>query len=108
MARKPTLAEVQMKMDFFDYLESLETRATEDIAGVWYNRLGAAKHAAGTLSQWDMFSRPWAHVARYASEELTLWFAMNGRMTFTEYREQIRQNNREEYQNWLDYRADAA
>lgn len=103
MARLPRASEVLLKMEFFDYLESLETRATEDISGVWYSRLGAAKHAAGELSQWDMFRRPWAHVARYASEELILWFAHNGRLSFTEYREQIRQNNREEYQNYLDY-----
>ena len=87
MARKPTAAEQVTKFAYLDYLESLETRATEDICGVWYNTLGAAKHASGELSQWDMFSRPWHHVARYASEELTAWFAVNGRMTFTEFRQ---------------------
>jgi hypothetical protein len=97
MARKPRASEVETKMAFLDYLESLETRATDDICGVWYNRLGASKHAAGELSQWDMFSRPWCHVARYASEELVEWFARNGRMTFTEWRESEREYMREEF-----------
>lgn len=105
MARKERASEIALKMEFFDYLESLETRATEDICGVWYNALGASKHASGELSQWDMFRRPWSHVARYASEELAAWFAMNGRMTFTEYREQTRENIREQ---WLDYLANVA
>lgn len=91
MARKPTAAEQQLTFDYLDYLEALESRATEDICGVWYNARGAARHAEGYLSQWDMFRRPWHHVARYASEELTEWFRMNGRMTFTDYRSQMRQ-----------------
>ena len=105
MSRKPTAAEAQLTRDYFDYLESLESRATEDISGVWFNRLGAAKRADGQLSQWDMFRRPWGHVARYASEELTEWFTLNGRLTFTEYREQMRQARREEYLDYLAYAA---
>jgi len=97
MARKPRASEVATRNAFLDYLESLETRATEDICGVWYNRLGASKHAAGELCQWDMFSRPWHLVARYASEELTEWFARNGRMTFTEWRESEREYLREQF-----------
>lgn len=91
MARKPRANEIALQMEYLDYLESLESRATEDICGVWYNAAGAARRAAGLLDQWDMFRRPWHHVARYASEELTEWFRMNGRMTFTDYRSQMRQ-----------------
>jgi hypothetical protein len=97
MARKPRAGEVATRNAFLDYLESLETRATDEICGVWYSRLGAAKHAAGYLTQWDMFSRPWSHVARYASEELTEWFARNGRMTYTEFRESEREYSREQF-----------
>lgn len=103
MARKPTASEQALTLEFFDYLESLMTRAENDICGVWYNRLGAAKHADGQLSQWDMFRRPWGHVARYASEELSTFFQYHGRLTFTEYREQIRQSRREEYLDYLEY-----
>lgn len=102
MARKERASEVAIKMAFLDYLESLETRATDDICGVWYNALGAAKHAAGELSQWDMFRRPWCHVARYASEELTEWFARNGRMTFTEFREADREYLREQFDTYAE------
>ena len=105
MPRKPRTDELALTMDYLDYLESLEARATDAISGVWYNRLGASKHAAGELSQWDMFRRPWRHVARYASEELTLWFQIHGRLTFTEYREQLRQSRREEYLDYLAYAA---
>ena len=97
MARKPRASEEVTKMAFLDYLESLETRATDEICGVWYNRLGASKHLAGELSQWDMFSRPWHLVARYASEELAEWFIRNGRMTFTEFREAEREYMREQF-----------
>lgn len=91
MARKPRANEIALQMEYLDYLESLESRATDDISGVWYNATGRAKHAAGLLDQWDMFRRPWHHVARYASEELTEWFRMNGRITFTDYRSQRRE-----------------
>lgn len=91
MARKPTAAEQALTFEYLDYLESLMTRAENDICGVWYNATGRAKHADGYLCQWDMFRRPWHHVARYASEELTEFFRINGRMTFTDYRSQRRQ-----------------
>ena len=102
MARKPRASEVATRNAFLDYLESLETRATDEICGVWYNALGASKHAAGELSQWGMFSRPWHHVARYASEELTDWFAHNGRMTFTEWREAEREYLREQFDTYAN------
>lgn len=102
MARKPTAAERQLTADYLDYLESLEARATDAICGVWYNKRGAARHAAGLLSQWDMFRRPWAQVACYASEELTGFFQSYGRVSFTEYREQVREANREAYAAYLD------
>lgn len=102
MAREPRASEVGTKMAFFDYLESLEARATDDICGVWYNALGASKHAAGELCQWDMFRRPWHHVARYASEELVEWFARNGRMTFTAFREAEREYMREQFDMYAD------
>lgn len=91
MARKATAAEQQLTFAYLDYLESLMTRAEDEICGVWYNATGRAKHADGLLDQWDMFRRPWHHVARYASEELTEFFRMNGRLTFTDYRSQMRQ-----------------
>lgn len=100
MARKPRASEVATKMAFLDYLESLETRATDEICGVWFNRLGAAKSAAGELSQWDMFRRPWSHVERYASEELLEWFTRNRRMTFTEWREAEREYLREQFDTY--------
>ena len=102
MARKPRASEVATRNAFLDYLESLETRATDDICGVWYNALGAAKHSAGELCQWDMFARPWHHVARYASEELTEWFARNGRMTFTQFREAEREFLREQFDTYAN------
>lgn len=102
MARKARASEVATRNAYLDYLESLETRATDEICGVWYSRLGAAKHAAGELSQWDMFARPWHHVARYASEELTEWFARNGRMTFTEWREAEREYMREAFDSYAE------
>lgn len=101
MARAPRANEVALRMEYLEYAESLEARATDDICGVWYNRLGAAKHAAGKLSQWDMFVRPWHHVARYASEELVQWFADHGRLSFTDYREQTRETMRDAYADYL-------
>ena len=105
MPRKPRPGELALTLEYLDYLESLEARATDAISGVWYNRLGAARHADGQLTQWDMFRRSWGHVARYASEELTLWFQIHGRLTFTEYREQTRQSRRDEYLDYLAYAA---
>lgn len=102
MARKARASEVATRNAFLDYLESLETRATDEICGVWYNALGASKHAAGELCQWDMFARPWCHVARYASEELTEWFTRNHRMTFTEWRESEREYLREQFDMYAE------
>lgn len=102
MARKPSASEQATKYAYLDYLESLETRATDEICGVWYNALGAAKHAAGELCQWDMFARPWSHVARYASEELTVWFIHNSRMSFTEFRNAEREYMREQFDTYAE------
>lgn len=102
MARKARASEVATRNAFLDYLESLETRATDEICGVWYNALGASKHAAGELSQWDMFARPWHHVARYASEELLEWFTRNRRMTFTEWRDSEREYMRDQFDMYAD------
>lgn len=102
MARKPSAAESQLKRDYFDYLEAMESRALEATNGVWYNRLGAAKHADGQLSQWDLFRCPMAHVERYMSEELLEFLSTESRLSFTEYREQIREFNREQYLDYLE------
>ena len=102
MARKATAAESQLKRDYFDYLEAMESRALEATNGVWYNALGAARHAAGTLSQWDMFRRPMAHVERYMSEELLEFLSHESRLSFTEYREQTREFSREQYLDYLE------
>lgn len=108
MARKPRASEVALQHEYFDYLESVITRAEFELCGVWYNRLGAQKHADGLLGQWDMFRRPWHHVERYASEELVTYRMLRGWITFTEYREQRRQENRDSYAAYLDSREIAA
>lgn len=102
MARKPSAAEKALRADYLDYVEAMEARAERDTNGVLWNRRGRAKRDAGLMRQWDLFTRSWAHMEPYASEELLTWYAIHGRMTFTEYRTQIRTDIREAREAYFD------
>lgn len=100
MARKPRPHERALRADYLDYAENMAACAERDTNGVLWSRRGAAKRDAGLVRDWDLFRAEWAHVEPYMSEELREWFADNGRMTFTEYRSQIRAYQREAYADY--------
>lgn len=102
MGRKLRPHEVALKSDYVDYAENMAAHAEVATNGVLWNRKGAAKRDAGRITAWELFTGSWSVVGAYASDELIEWFVWNGRMTFTEYRAQVREYNREAYANYLE------
>lgn len=102
MSRKPRPHEVALKSDWLDYAQGLLNRAERETNGVLWSRRGAAKRDAGLIRDWDLVAAEWAHVEPYMSEELLSFFAEAGRMTFTQYRAQIRADRAEAYAEWRE------
>ena len=102
MARKPRTSETQLRADYLDYAENMAANAETGTNGVLWSRRGTVRLDSGQIVAWELFSRPWAHVACYASEELRAWFEDHGRMSFTDYRDQVRGYNREAYADYLE------
>lgn len=71
----------ELRAEFDLYRESAYERATDATNGVLLNREG---RAAG-IDSWSLFSGPRARAYRYASDELREWWALNGRLTVTEF-----------------------
>ena len=87
--RKPSAREQMIRSDYLDYILYLEETAEFTCNGVFFNRAGKLAYEAGRIRGQDMFTRPWHHMRKFASEELIDFFAEFGRMTWTEYRAQF-------------------
>lgn len=92
MTRKPSHSEKMIRSDYSDYTDSLESRAETDCNGFLYSRKGKDAYANGKITQYDLFTRPWHYMKAYASEELIEFFRFHGRITFTDYRAQMRES----------------
>ena len=93
--RQLSAREKMIRSDFQDYLDYLEETSEINLNGVLYSRAGQAAAAAGRIRQRDLYTKPWHQMRRYASEELIEFFDEFGRMTWTEYRAQFK-NERQE------------
>lgn len=93
--REPSAREKLIRSDFQDYLDYLEQTSEINLNGHLYSAAGRAAAEAGRIRQRDLYTRPWHQVRRYASEELQDFFAEFGRMSWTEYRAQFK-NERQE------------
>ena len=79
----------QIREDYRLYVEAAYVAAERDCRGVLLNRRGIASVGHPR----ELFSGPKRRAYAYASEELRNWWEEHGRLTFTEYRRQSRQQN---------------
>jgi len=73
-----------MRADFEHYRHSRFLRAHTELRGELLNERGRAAR----IDPATLFLGPWARVERYASDELTTWFAQHGRLTVEEFETQ--------------------
>lgn len=74
----------EMHSEFERYVEASYNKALEATGGVLVNAAGKAKHIDG----YDLFTGPAIRAYRYASEELTNFWAQNPRLSMNDFEQQ--------------------